>query len=168
MAAQTQGRVARMLVDVNDVVEAGQVLLEITSTEQAARLAQAQAGLLAAEAQALESQSQLKRMQALLARGTVSRREFDAAQAQAKAAASAVAQAKAGIIQAKETLSYTRVLAPYAGIVSARHVTEGETVSPGQPLLSGFALSRMRVVADLPQSHVSALQPQQAFRNNFV
>ena len=36
-------------------------------------------------------------------------------------------------------------------------------MSPGQPLLSGFALNRMRVVADLPQSHVSALQPQQAF-----
>ncbi len=163
LAAQIPGRVARLLVDVNDPIVAGQVLLEITSTEPAARLAQAEAALLAAETQEQDGQTQLRRMQSLLARGAVSRREFDAARVQAQAASNTVAQARAGIIQAREGLAYTRVRAPYAGIVSARHVAVGETVSPGQPLLSGFAVGRMRVVAYLPQSRLGALQPEQPF-----
>ncbi|WP_409422029.1 efflux RND transporter periplasmic adaptor subunit [Pseudaeromonas sp. ZJS20] len=163
VAAQTQGRITALNVDVNDMVEAGEVLLEITSTEQAAGLSRAEAALAAAQAQQLEADNQLVRMQALLAKGTVSRREYDSAKAAAQAARGNVNQAKAAVVQAKEAVGYTRVLAPYAGVVSARHVSVGETVTPGQPLLSGFALTHMRVVADVPQRLQGQLQTQQGF-----
>ena len=81
VAAQTQGRITALNVDVNDMVEAGEVLLEITSTEQAAGLSRAEAALAAAQAQQLEADNQLVRLQALLAKGTVSRREYDSAKA---------------------------------------------------------------------------------------
>jgi RND family efflux transporter MFP subunit len=44
------------------------------------------------------------------------------------------------------------VRAPYAGIVSERHVEVGEIVAPGQPLMSGLSLESLRVNVDVPQS----------------
>ena len=164
VAAQTAGRVSQITVDVNDVVPAGQLLIEITNTSQSAGLDQAKAALQAAESQQRDSERQLARMSALVAKGTVSRREYDSAKTQSDAANSAVDQAKAALVQAKENLGYTRILAPYAGIVSARHVSLGETVNPGQPLLSGYAFEKMRLVAELPARYVNVIQPQTALR----
>lgn len=164
VAAQTAGRVSQITVDVNDVVPAGQLLIEITNTSQSAGLDQAKAALQAAESQQRDTDRQLARMSALVAKGTISRREYDAAKTQNDAAVSAVEQAKAALVQARENLGYTRILAPYAGIVSARHVALGETVSPGQPLLSGYAFEKMRLVAELPARYVNALRPDSPLR----
>ena len=45
------------------------------------------------------------------------------------------------------------MVAPYGGIVTERHVEIGESVNPGQPLLSGLSLEQLRVVVDLPQQY---------------
>jgi RND family efflux transporter MFP subunit len=67
-------------------------------------------------------------------------------------------QARAELVQAGEDLGFTRIVAPYAGVVSARHVALGETVNPGQPLLSGYAFENMRVVASLPARYITQLK----------
>jgi RND family efflux transporter MFP subunit len=164
VSAQTAGRVSQITVDVNDVVPAGQLLIEITNTSQSAGLDQAKAALQAAESQQRDTDRQLARMSALVAKGTISRRDYDTAKTQSDAAISAVDQAKAALVQAKENLGYTRILAPYAGIVSARHVALGETVNPGQLLLSGYAFAKMRLVADLPARFINLLQPETPLR----
>jgi len=56
-----------------------------------------------------------------------------------------------GVAQAKESLGYTAINAPYGGIVLQRHVQLGETVQPGKPLMTGFSLDELRAVADVPQ-----------------
>ena len=53
---------------------------------------------------------------------------------------------------AREGVDYTTVRAPYAGVVTARHVQVGESVAPGVPLVTVAALGALRVVADVPQS----------------
>lgn len=152
VAAQTSGRISRMLVDVNDEVAAGTPLLEITGKEQSANVAAAEAQLARAIAQRTEADRQLARFQALTVKGAVSKAQLDNAQATALSAASQVTAAQAALAQAREAYGYTKVLAPYAGVVTARHVELGETVAPGTALLSGFSLDALRVVADLPQS----------------
>lgn len=138
VSAQTQGTVEKIYFDINDQVNAGQVLLEIRDTQQRAALAQAKA--VNEDAQLL-----LKRNHTLLKKGTLSQGEFDRSLAQAQSA-------QASVVQAQEQLSYTRVKAPYSGVVRARHVERGETVSQGQPLMSGFALQPLRAVTDIPAS----------------
>jgi len=138
ISAQTSGTIESLNFDVNDAVKAGQVLLTIRDTQQKAALAQANA--MHEDAQLL-----LKRNRALLKKGTLSQGEFDRTQAQAKSA-------QAALVQAQEQLSYTVVKAPYSGVVSARHVELGETVNPGQPLMSGFSLQPLRAVTDIPAS----------------
>ncbi|MGG5826637.1 efflux RND transporter periplasmic adaptor subunit [Aeromonas salmonicida] len=147
VAAQTSGRVSRMLVDVNDQVQAGQPLLEISGKEQFAAVTGAQARLVRAQAQ-----RQLARFQALIAKGVITRAQLDNAEASDRAARAEVNAADAALTQAREAYGYTRILAPYAGVVTKRLVELGETVAPGTPLLSGFSLDTLRVEVDLPQS----------------
>ncbi|MCB1568346.1 MAG: efflux RND transporter periplasmic adaptor subunit, partial [Xanthomonadales bacterium] len=63
-----------------------------------------------------------------------------------------LAAARAGLKSADEQVGYTAIRAPYRGVVTARHVEPGETVAPGQALLSGLSLDRLRLVVAVPQS----------------
>ena len=151
VAAQTSGTVVGVLAQVNDIVAKGTPLLEISSVEQQAQLNSAIAALNSAEARNNEAQSLLKRYQTLLPKGAISQEQLDSAIANAKATKAAVTRAQAAVDQARERLGYTKILAPYAGIVTERHVELGESVAPGTPLLSGFALDKLRVEVALPQ-----------------
>ncbi|WP_236078952.1 efflux RND transporter periplasmic adaptor subunit [Marinobacter nauticus] len=62
--------------------------------------------------------------------------------------------------EARKQLDYTRIIAPYGGILTERHVELGESVSPGQPLLSGLSLEQLRVVVDLPQKYADVARSQ--------
>ena len=152
VAAQTSGRVSRMLVDVNDQVQAGQPLLESSGKEQFVAVTGAEARLARAQAQQVEAERQLARFQALIAKGVITRAQLDNAQATDRAARAEVNAADAALTQAREAYGYTRILAPYAGVVTKRLVELGETVAPGTPLLSGFSLDELRVEVELPQS----------------
>lgn len=160
VAAQTGGRVSRMLVDVNDEVVAGQPLLEISGKEQFAAVTGAEARLARAQAQQVEAERQLARFQALIAKGVITRAQLDSALATDRSARAEVNAAEAALTQAREAYGYTRILAPYAGVVTKRLVELGETVAPGTPLLSGFSLDALRVEVELPQSALAlASQP---------
>lgn len=82
----------------------------------------------------------------------ITRAQLDNAQATDRAARAEVNAADAALTQAREAYGYTRILAPYAGVVTKRLVELGETVAPGTPLLSGFSLDTLRVEVELPQS----------------
>lgn len=157
VSAQTQGIVEMVNFDVNDKVEAGQVLILINSSQQKAALSQAQANL--AQAQALHSDSQtiLKRNRALLAKRTLSQGEFDSSLARANSSQASVLAAEAFVKQAQEHVSYTRITAPYSGIVRERFIQVGELVNPGQPVMTGFALKPLRIVVDIPQNLAAQL-----------
>jgi RND family efflux transporter MFP subunit len=66
-------------------------------------------------------------------------------------AAGQAAASGAGATQAGLAHAYTAVVAPYGGVVAARHVEVGEMVMPGKPLMTGFDPSEMRVLVSVPQ-----------------
>jgi RND family efflux transporter MFP subunit len=152
VSAQTSGRVAELPFDVNDFVEAGEVVMRFTDTEQRAALDAAQATLAEARARLANAQQEFERAETMIANNTISRARFDQAEAERDSARARLDAAEAGVEQAREQLEYTVVRAPYAGIVSRRHVELGELVSPGQPLISGLSLQSLRVNVDVPQS----------------
>lgn len=158
VSAQTSGRVAEMFYDVDDFVEAGAPIMRFTDTEQRAALDSARAALREAEARAAEAESEFARISAMFENGTVARARYDQAQANRNAAAARLESARAGVMSAEEQLEYTVVRAPYAGIVSRRHVEVGELVRPGAPLMSGLSLESVRVIVDVPQSMLDPIR----------
>ena len=158
MSAQTAGRIAEVFFDVDDYVEPGQLIVRFTNVEQQSSLRQAEAALTEARAQAVQADEQFRRVSDLVEKGSVSRREYDQALAAREAAAARVASAQSSVEAAEQQLEYTLVRAPYAGIVTERHVEVGEAVGIGQPLMSGLSLEALRVVVDLPQQVAASVR----------
>lgn len=158
VSAQTSGRVAEIFYDVDDFVEAGAPIMRFTDTEQRAAVSSARGALQEAEARAAEAESEFARVSAMFDNGTVARARFDQAQANRNAAAARLEAARAAVANAEQQLEYTVVRAPYAGIVSRRHVEVGEVVRPGAPLMSGLSLESVRVLVDVPQSMLEPIR----------
>jgi len=151
VSAQTAGRIAEVFYDVDDYVEPGNPIVRFTDVEQQSALRQAGANLEEALARQKQADAEFERARSLFESGSSSRREYDQALAARDAAAARVAAARSAVATAEQQLEYTLVRAPYAGIVTERHIEVGETVSVGQPLMSGLSLESLRVVVNVPQ-----------------
>ncbi|AMN46045.1 hypothetical protein ACG33_02750 [Steroidobacter denitrificans] len=158
VAAQTAGRVDAVLFDVDDFVPAGAVIVRLRAVERSAGLQQAEAALREAGAHEVEAQSRYRRIAGLYEEKVVARAIYDEATAARDAAVARAAAARAALAGAREGIAYTEIRAPYAGIVTRRHVEPGETVGPGTPLLSGMSLQQLRVTVDIPQSIVEPVR----------
>jgi len=74
----------------------------------------------------------------------VPKSSLDKASAALKSAQARVQSAEAAVAKAREQLGYTRVRAPYSGILVERHVEPGEAVGVGAPLVAGISLEKLR------------------------
>jgi multidrug efflux pump subunit AcrA (membrane-fusion protein) len=138
-----------------------------------------QAGKTAADAGAALAGSTYKRFQALVERKSVSTQEFEevefkykAASAEATRAEQAILgtqarrrqvldrieQAKAEVRNAEAFLSYASVTAPYAGIITARHVDAGAMSAPGVPLLTIEDSNNYQLEASVEESQLSRIK----------
>lgn len=164
VSAQTTGRVVELPFDVGDYVEKDAVIVRITTTEQRARSGGAEAALAEAKARLAEAQLAFDRTKDIYEKRLVAKAQLDKAAADLDAARARAAAAQAGLAEARESLGYTVIRAPYAGIVVARHVQLGETVAPGRQLMTGLSLEHLRVVVEIPQQHIGPLRKHRKAR----
>jgi RND family efflux transporter MFP subunit len=129
------GKIARVLVEPGDWVNAGQTLATIDTSVEVQQAAQLAAQIRAAQANADLAQSNLDRAQALVARGFISKADMDAKRAtrDAMRAQVNVAQAQLGEMRAK--IGRLDIRSPKSGLVLARMVEAGQVVGPGNGAL---------------------------------
>lgn len=166
LSARIAGRIDRIQVVEGDRVAAGQTLLTIADNPAGEQLKEAEAALAEARgaAAAAEARQQLAekthaRFQQLYAREALTAQEFDRVSAELEMAQQNLAASMAGVRRAEAAVAgartasdYTRVTAPYAGVVAERMVQEGSTILPGTPLLALDRAGRLRVRAELPEA----------------
>ncbi|MDH3629648.1 MAG: efflux RND transporter periplasmic adaptor subunit [Gammaproteobacteria bacterium] len=158
LSAEVVGKIESVNFDVDDFVEQGQVVLTIRDREYRAQQQKASAALDEAKANLQDTQLEFRRNQDLRKQKLISQAVLDKASANLKAAKARAASAQANLAQAEEQLGYTVVRAPYSGVVVERHVEPGESVAPGQPIMTGYALGELRVSANVPQSIIGGLR----------
>jgi len=112
-------------------VKKGDHLFTIEPEPYQLRLQQAQAAEAAAQASVKQSEADFERQQELVQRQAASKAAFDAATAKRDNDKARLLQAQADTKQAQINLDYTRVIAPFDGIVTARQVSIGELVGTG-------------------------------------
>ncbi|SFN62254.1 efflux RND transporter periplasmic adaptor subunit [Dokdonella immobilis] len=162
VSAQTSGRVVELPYDVNDTVPEGAVIVRFTDVEQKSAKSRAQAQIASAQAAYDEAQASYKRIAEVYARQLVAKAQLDQEQARRDAAKAALEAARAQLREVGQQMDYTVVRAPYSGIVTERYVQIGESVQPGQPLMSGVSLSDLRVSVQIPQSAIGPIRAQQS------
>jgi len=157
VGSQVSGRIAKLYVDFNAQVKAGQVLAQIdpeifegnllqarADLENAqANLTAARANLEKARASAVQTKAEYERTQALAKQGVMSQQQLDVARANAESADAAVSAAEAQVKQAQAQVSqrsaavqvaqtnlkHTIIRTPIDGTVVSRDVDVGQTVA---------------------------------------
>ena len=158
ISAQTGGTIQQILVDVDDYVEKGEVIIRLKDTSQQAQLKKAQAGEQEAISNLAKADDEYNRVKDIYQKKVVSRSTMDDAKHALNAARARLDAARASLDEAREQLSYTLVKAPYSGIVTERHVEVGETVQTGARLMTGLSLNKLRVNVDVPQSLINKIR----------
>ncbi|MFK7702114.1 efflux RND transporter periplasmic adaptor subunit [Pseudomonas caspiana] len=135
-AFRVSGKLAQRYVDVGDRVRAGQRLARLDPREQNTELASADAEVAARESRLRLAQSNYQRQQTLLPKGYTNLSEYQKAQSALEGARGDLAALKAQQANARDQLSYTELFAVADGIITARHVEEGQVVQAATPIFS--------------------------------
>jgi len=158
VSAQIAGRIVELRFDVGDFVKKGDVIVRIDERAATQALAASAAQVREAEAAARNARVNLERSRQLLAQKFVSQAAVDKADADYKQAQARLSAMLAGAGAAATERSFATIVAPYSGVVAARHVELGEMAVPGKPLMTGFDPASLRAVANVPQTQVEAIQ----------
>jgi len=152
--ARANGYLKHRYVDIGDHVDAGQLLAEIDTPELRQEYARAQGQLVQAqEALGLAKMYSL-RWATLVGSGSVSIQENADKQSDFKLKAAAVESARAEVRRLEKLLSFNRLTAPFAGIITARNIDSGDLIGAagGKELFHLAQTHKLRVFVQAPQT----------------
>jgi RND family efflux transporter MFP subunit len=168
--ARVSGYLARWNVDIGAPVKAGQVLATIETPDLDQDLRQAQAQLAVARSNLALAGSTARRWQSLVAQNAVSKQEADEKQGDFISKQSTVQALQASVERQQALKRYTRLVAPFDGVVTARNTDVGALVNAGSGGAAGselFVVSdlrRLRVYVQVPQRQVAQIHPGSSAR----
>jgi RND family efflux transporter MFP subunit len=136
LAFRIDGRMTKRLVNVGDVLEAGEIVAQLDQQNQQNALRTAQANLASAVAALTQARLTFGRQQQLLAGDATSRAKFDAADQTLRGAQADVDALHAQAGTAQDQLSYTVLFADAPGVVTATGAEPGEVVRAGQMIVN--------------------------------
>lgn len=197
MHAKVSGYVRKINVDIGDRVKSGQVLAVLEVPELMAQLQGAGAGVRHSQQEVMRAQNELARDEANFAAlhanaqrladadrarpGLIAQQELDDAQAKDRAAEAQVEAAKAALSAAKQQLEmaqatntqvaamsdYTRIVAPFDGVVTWRYADTGTLVQAGTtnsnsaPVVKLAEVNVLRLRIPVPESMAASVRAGQ-------
>ncbi|HEV2196014.1 MAG TPA: efflux RND transporter periplasmic adaptor subunit [Candidatus Acidoferrum sp.] len=178
VASQMMGDIVEIRAHEGDRVQSGQVLAVLNDAQPRSGTDQATAALNVAEKEVSAADSDfalaeatLNRYQQLYEKKSVSPQEFDeikgryqSAEARRDMARAGQAQANAALTQAHTSLGYTRIRAPFPGVVTEKKADAGTLASPGTPMFTiedtrSYRLEVTVDESDLRLVHVGQVSP---------
>ena len=126
---EVEGVVTRIFVKSGDRVRFGAPLVQIKPDKQQATVRSTEANRAGIEADVQYWRQQVKRLEALVAAGAISRQEFDQAQNSLRAAESKLEALNAQVREQQVELDYYRVEAPQAGVIGDITIRPGDRVT---------------------------------------
>ncbi len=167
--SKASGEVLRLPVATGQIVSAGAILAQVDTTEAATAVRQRLAELIYQRAQLTVATDQKSSAERLLARGMISRDEYNRAVLEHARVRSLIVSTEAALAQARERMAETTVRAPITGTILEKRVEAGQIiasatsgVTEGTTLLRMADLSAVRVRVLMEQSNLGRVRPGQA------
>ena len=176
VAPKISGRVDRILVDVGDRVNDGQLLAQLDARELQEEVKEAEAELRVSEAtlkgkdaELLDLKRKFERTKRLSEKNFISQQELDTSESERISASAQVELARAQIIQnkaklanAKLQLSEARLNAPFPGYIEKRLLDPGAMVKDGTPIVSLVDIDRVKVMIPVVEQNYPRIVVGQA------
>jgi len=144
--ARTSGYLTHWYFDIGAKVKQGALLAEIASPEVDQQLAQAEADLNTAKANANNAKIQADRYKGLVSSNAVSQQDTDTFVNQASSTSAQVKSAEANVNRLKELTAFEKIYAPFDGVITARRVDIGQLIDAGAGQTSSAELFHMQAV----------------------
>lgn len=152
VASKILARVEDVKVTAGQIVKQGDVLIRLDDADLRARLEQARAEVAAAQARSDQAELDLTRARNLRAREAVTQGEVDRASTASRTAKADLERARRGEDEAKILEDYATIRAPISGRIVDKRVNAGDTVNPGQPLVTMYDPAHMQLIATVRES----------------
>jgi len=150
IAAKVSGSIVALPVVLGSRVEEGDLLAEINAGEINARQRQARAQL-------EQARRNLDREKGLLKKNAATPENV-------RALEDALRIATAAWEEAGTMAGYTRIVAPFSGVVTGKTASVGDLATPGKPLLQIENESRLQVITNIPESMINSVKPGDALQ----
>jgi HlyD family secretion protein len=176
VGAQVSGTIKKLYADFESVVKEGDLIALIDPDTYTAKVGQAKANLLAAKARLAKAEvalvdqvRTLRRKEELVKTHAISQQDYDTAETNVDAARAQVDADKASLAQMEATLEeselnvkYTKIVAPVNGVVTARNMDVGQTVTASfqTPVLFRIAedLKVMQVYTSVDEADIGRVK----------
>jgi membrane fusion protein (multidrug efflux system) len=162
LRAEVSGIVMQVLKDNGEAVNRGDVLVRLDDTSYRDQLASAEQASRAAQQSLDQSQRQLERLKTLRASGMTSMQALEDSEIRRNNAQSELVATKARLVAANLQMQRTLVRAPFAGIVSERKVSAGDTAQIGKELVKVIDPTSLRFQGLISSDMVTAVKVGQA------
>ena len=160
ISSRASGYLLRWTRDIGSPVKKGELLAEISSPETEQQIVQAKAARQQAVSAMDLAKSTLDRWKGLIELHAVSQQEYDERRSAYVQAVANLAAVDANIGRLKEMLSFTRIVAPFNGVITRRNVNVGDLIDAGvnKPLFVLTQVSSLRAYVYLPQAYASGMR----------
>ena len=163
VASKVAGRIESLSVTMPDgsvrpveaglAVARGQQLAAIDRDVHLATVAVAEAEVKAKQVQLADAQRESKRVAGLFEKGSATEQQRDQAMTAAELAAAGLSLAKANLELARINLSESTIASPIDGVVTAKHIDEGNLVAQGQCIVSLADIRTVKVLVAVPERY---------------
>lgn len=164
LSFRTGGRIVTRSVDIGDRVNAGQLLATLENTTSQNQLDGAQADYEGAKASAQVAALNVNRMQKLMPTGAITRTQLDTARADWLVARARLKNSESALRNARESLGWTRLIAPRSGVITEVSASAGQVVNGGQSVLTLATGEARDVVFDIAKPEAIPPQEQAGLR----
>ncbi len=161
------GKIARRMVDVGQVVKAGQALAVLDSQDVLPAIDAQAAQVEVAKTDWVLQVSELKRQQELRDKGFVSGAALERQAATTAAADARVKAAQSQLANAKNGLTFQTLKADKAGVVIAVDAEAGSVVAAGQSVVRVAQLGEKEIVVNVPEREVGQMKLAKGFLAQF-
>ncbi|MCC6910192.1 MAG: efflux RND transporter periplasmic adaptor subunit [Phycisphaerales bacterium] len=158
VASKLLARIETMNVTAGAAIRSGDVIATLDSEDLQARLEQSQAAVSSARARRDQAQREFDRLEEVFASGAANQLELNRAQTALESAQGDLLGAEQAQREAETILAYATIRSPISGVVIDKLVEQGDTVAPGQPMVTLYDPTRMQLVASVRESLTQRLK----------
>ncbi|MBO2544433.1 efflux RND transporter periplasmic adaptor subunit [Salegentibacter agarivorans] len=158
LSTRNMGYVTRVNAKVGDVVEKGQLLIEINNADLQAKRAQVNAGITEATAAFKNAEKDYERYSSLFEDNSATQKEMDDITARYQMAKARLEAARQQKNEINAQFAYSNIVAPFSGVVTSKNVEVGDMANPGMPLLNLEVPGKFEVRASVPESEIASVK----------